>query len=329
MIRKNWLIFLAIAVGIVCSLWITIFKNRDGINFSAIPILRYEISLMAIDTNRVSEELHRLYKEYPLFLEGADKDDLDNIRQIFDFVTDPRSKELLSDVLEKYPNLKWLETTLGQSFARYNRIFDRDIIPTIYTYISYLDYENRVIFMDSVLVIAIDMYLGVDNKHYDAIALQMFKRTRLDEQFIPVDAMRAVAHYELEKMPQPLTTLLDHMILHGKVAYFLEQTLPKTDMATRFGYMPEQMAWVRKNEKAVWSYLMREQLLYEQNAFRYRTFVNESPTIQMFPGSPGRVGHYLGYQIVRQYMRNTGQTIPELFAETDSQTILRLSNYRP
>jgi len=326
MIRKNWLILWAIVVAIACSLWITVFKKRD---FSTIPILRYEISLMAIDTNRVSEELHRLYKEYPLFLEGADKDDLDNIRQIFDFVTDPRSKELLNDILEKYPNLKWLETALGQSFVRYNRIFDRDIIPAIYTYISYLDYENRVIFMDSVLVIAIDMYLGTDNKHYDAIALQMFKRTRLDKPFIPVDAMRAVAHYELERTPQPLTTLLDHMILHGKVAYFLEQTLPKTDMATRLGYLPEQMAWARKNEKTVWSYLMREQLLYEQNAFKYRTFVNESPTIQMFPGSPGRVGHYLGYQIVRQYMKNTGQTIPELFAETDSQTILRLSNYRP
>jgi hypothetical protein len=301
----------------------------DNIKYSPIPIERYEISLMAIDTNRVGEELHRLYAKYPLFLDGADLDDKHNQAQIFDFVTDPRSKELLSHVLEKYPNLKSLETVLGRGFARYNNFFDRDIIPTICTYISYLDYENRVVFMDTALVIAIDMYLGAESEHYNAAAIPTYMRLRLDEQFIPVDAMRSVAHYELEKTPQSLQTLLDHIILHGKVAYFLEQTLPKTDMATRFGYTPEQMAWTKKNEKTVWAYLMAEQLLYEQNPFKYRAFVLESPTMQMFPGSPGRVGHYLGYRIVKKYMENTEQTIPELFTETDSQKILRLSNYRP
>jgi len=331
MIQKNWLIILAIVVAIACSLWILVFKKQDNIDFSPIPIKRYEIAWMTIDTNRVGEELHRLYNsgEFESFFLGRDLDCLEWHRQVFDFVTDFRSKELLSDVLEKYSDLKWLEIALGESFARYNRIFGRKIIPTIYTYISHLDYENRVIFMDSILIIATDMYLGADYQHYNAVALQMFKRTRLDKQFIPVDAMRAVAHYELERTPQRLQNLLDHMILHGKVAYFLEQTLPRTDMATRFGYTPEQMAWTRRNERMLWSYLMGEQLLYEQNAFRFRTFVSEGPTIQMFPGSPGRVGHYLGYQIVKQYMRNTGKTIPELFAETDSQMILRLSNYRP
>jgi uncharacterized protein YjaZ len=138
-----------------------------------------------------------------------------------------------------------------------------------------------------------------------------------------------VANYELEGSPQPLNTLLDHMILNGKVAYFLEKTLPNVDIATRFGYTSEQMAWCRKNEKTVWAYLVGAKLLYEQDNFKYRTFVLEGPTIQMFPGSPGRVGHYLGYRIVKKYMENTGQTMPELFEEKDSQKILKLSNYRP
>ena len=183
--------------------------------------------------------------------------------------------------------------------------------------------------MDSVLVIAIDMYLGVDNEHYNSVAIPMYMRMRLDEPFISVDGMRAVAHYELEKTPQPLQNLLDHLILHGKVAYFLEQMLPKTDLAIRFGYTPEQLVWAKKNEKTVWAYLVGEKLLYEQNAFKYRAFVSESPTVQMFPGSPGRIGHYLGYRIVKKYMENTGKTLPELLTETDSQEILKLSNYRP
>ncbi|MCL2682293.1 MAG: DUF2268 domain-containing putative Zn-dependent protease [Bacteroidales bacterium] len=322
--------YIILAFVLLLAVVLLVFLNKHPkLKSSPIPIKRYEIALMEIDTNRVGEELHRLYKEFPLFLEGADLDDPHNQEQILNFVTDPRSKELLNDILEKYPNLTPLEKTFGESFKRYNLLFEKEKIPTIYTYMSYLDYDNRVIFMDSVLVIAIDMYLGADNKHYNAIALPMYIRMRLDEPFIAVDGMRAVAHYQLEKTPQSLQTLLDHMIFNGKVAYFLEKTLPNTDAAIRFGYTPEQMAWCRKNEKTIWSYLVGSKLLYERDSFKYRTFVSEAPTVQIFPGSPGRIGHFLGYRIVKKYMENTGQTVPELFAETDSQKILRLSNYRP
>jgi hypothetical protein len=327
MTKKNLYFFSAIALILVLVVMLIFYNPK--FESSPIQIKRYEIASMGIDTNRMKEELLRLYGEFPLFLEGADLDDEHNLSLFFGFATDPRSKELLNDILEKYPNLKQLEKTFGESFARYNRMFDREIIPEIYTYISYLDYDNRVIFTDSALVIAIDMYLGADYEHYNAAAIPMYQRMRLEERFIPVDGMKAVAHHILEHSPQPLSTLLDRMILHGKVAYFLEKTLPNVDMATRFGYTAEQMNWCRKNEKMMWSYLVGERLLYEQDIFRYRTLVLESPTVQAFPGSPGRVGHFLGYRIVKKYMENTGQTMPELFAETNNQKILKESNYRP
>jgi hypothetical protein len=259
-------------------------------------------------------------------------DDPMNQKQIFDFVTDPRSKDFSNAILKKYPDLKFLERTLGQGFAIYDQMFDKRVKqPTIYTYISYLDYQSRVIYLDSVLVIGIDLYLGADYPHYDAIAadLPMYIRRRLDAQFIAVDAMKAVAHFELNKSPQPLKTLLDHIVLNGKVAYFLEKTLPDTDVATRFGYTDEEMAWCEKSETMMWSYLMSAGLLYEGDSFKYRAFVMEGPTVQEFPGSPGRVGHFLGYQIVKAYMENTNQTLPELFANLDSQDILKGSKYRP
>lgn len=331
MLKKIWYIILAIALLLSVALWL-VFGKHHRLVASPIPIKRYEIELMKIDTNRVGEELHRLYKEFPLFSEGADLDDPATQKQILDLVTDPRSKDLLDAILEKYPDLHSLEKTLGQGFTLYDQMFDKRVKqPTIYTYMSYLDYYNRVIFLDSVLLIAIDMYLGADYPHYDAIAadLPMYIRRRLDAQFIAVDAMKAVAHYELEKSPQPLKTLLDHLILQGKVAYFLEKTLPDTDAATRFGYTDEQMKWCKKSEAMMWSYLMAAQLLYEGDNFKYRAFVMEGPTVQEFPGSPGRVGHFLGYRIVKAYMENTGQTMPELFANQDAQDILKQSNYRP
>jgi len=331
MSKKNLSIICFATAVVLALLVIFVFRDRDRIDFSPIPIQRYEITLMAIDTDRIQEELEKLYDLYPIFLYGADLYYVGNHQQIYDFVTCERSQSLLDDVLAKYPDLTWLEYALGESFARYNRFFERDIIPTIFTYISHLDFDNRVIFLDSILLIAIDMYLGADNEHYNFTPLPMYMRRRLESDFIAVDAMRAVAHYELERTPehQPMRTLLDHMILHGKVAYFLSRTLPRTDIATRFGFTPEQMVWVQRHERLIWSYFVSERLLFEENLRRFRAYVNESPTVQIFPGSPGRIGHFIGYRIVRRYMENTGKTIPELFAETNNQHILRMSNYRP
>jgi len=329
MTKKNLYILLFATAVALTVLAIFIFRDRDKIEFSPIPIQRYEITFMAVDTDHIQQELYRLYTLYPIFLYGADLYCEGYQRLAYDFITCPRSKSLLNDILEKYPDLTFLEYALGESFARYNQFFDRDIIPTIFTYISHLDYDNRVIFLDTILLIAVDMYLGACNQHYNSFPLPMYMRRRLEKPFIAVDVMRMVALHELERTPQPMRTLLDHMILHGKIAYFLARTLPRTDMAVRFGFTPEQMVWAQRHERLTWSYFVGEQLLFEENLRRFGRYVNEAPTVQIFPGSPGRIGHFLGYRIVRRYMENTGKTIPELFAETDSQRILRLSNYRP
>lgn len=328
MIKKiTYLLLLSfiLLLSIVLVVWFPYHEEA-----SPIPVKRYEIASMQIDTMRIEDELNRLYKEFPLFLEGADLSDADNQQQYLDFAKDPRAKGILNDILKKYPHLKSFEMLMGQGFCRYNKDFERgEKTPAIYTYLSYLDYDNRVLFLDSVLIVAIDMYLGANYEHYDAIALPMYIRQRLDEPFMAVDAMKAVAHYELTKTPQPQKTLLDYMILNGKVLYFLEKVLPETKAHTRFGYTPEQMKWCEQSEKKMWTYLMASQLLFEQDNFEFRSFVEESPTVQVFPGSPGRVGHFLGYRIVKKYMENSKQSLPELFAEQDIQKILKVSNYRP
>ena len=45
---------------------------------------------------------------------------------------------------------------------------------------------------------------------------------------------------------------------------------------------------------------------------------------------PGRIGQWLGWQIVKSYMQNNkNMTISALFEEKDSKKILKLSSYRP
>ena len=45
--------------------------------------------------------------------------------------------------------------------------------------------------------------------------------------------------------------------------------------------------------------------------------------------SPGRLGYWVGYQIVNQYMKNEGVSLLDLMKNTNSQEILLKSKYKP
>ena len=45
--------------------------------------------------------------------------------------------------------------------------------------------------------------------------------------------------------------------------------------------------------------------------------------------SPGRLGYWVGFQIVNQYMNNKSVSLQELMKNTNSQEILLKSKYNP
>lgn len=292
-------------------------------------IHRYELAFMNLDTAHLETAFKQLQATYPVFIEGADISKKEVQNEIKSFIADERAKEILADIKKQYPNFKAFENTLFDGLDRYVSTFhEGHSIPDVYTYLSYLDYENRVIFQDSLLIIGIDMYLGANYKHYTDIAIPVYISARLGTPNLVPDALRAVANYELGQQ-QPLRTMLDHLILQGKVAYFLSQMLPKTDEWLYFGYNKSQWQWCKKHETMMWAYFIKEKLLFEEDYFKIRKFIDESPTITLFPESPGRVGWFIGYQIVKRYMDKTNQTLPGLFRLHDSQSILSQSGYRP
>jgi len=60
-------------------------------------------------------------------------------------------------------------------------------------------------------------------------------------------------------------------------------------------------------------------------------YINASPTTSGFPlDSPGRTGVWIGWQIVRKYMKNFPETtLSELMQNSDYQQILNDSKYFP
>ena len=59
-------------------------------------------------------------------------------------------------------------------------------------------------------------------------------------------------------------------------------------------------------------------------------FLGERPNVyEIGDKCPGRIGRWLGWQIVEAYAEETGASVQAIMSEKDASKILRMSKYKP
>jgi hypothetical protein len=293
-----------------------------------VKITDYGQALFALDPDKVKEGLDSLSGEFSFFI-GDSRDTL-KVIQIRDFISDPFNRGLYEKSREVYPDLGFLEDGLTNTFGNIKTVYPEFKVPHVYTYISGLLYEFPVQYIDTVIVIGLDMFLGWNFEEYRAAALPVYLTRRMEPQNIIPECSRQIAFSILPQDLQP-KTLLDQMILHGKVLYAMDLFLPETPDSLKIGYTKNQMEWCRENEATLWRLLIDQELLFRSDAALNSRFIQDGPfTTGLPPGSPAMLGRWMGWQIVRSYMKkNSGITIRQLFELSNSQDILSESGYKP
>ncbi len=310
-------------------------KKNNGIpldipkdSIVSVKIFRYDSVLMSLDVNNLKAEVKRYQPDFMLFLD-ADLNDTLNLVRLYNFVSDPVLHEIYDDVNKTYPNLINLQTQLSNAFTIFKYNFPERPIPKIYTYLSFLDYENKVIYLDTVMAIAIDMFLGSDYKMYSSARIPKYLTLRLDSNFIVTDAMKAIAERSIN-FEISGKTLLDIMIYRGKLLFFLDEMLPNVADNVKIGYTMQQLEWCEKNEEKIWAFLIENNLLFNNDFYKIRPLITEAPSTKGFVNSAPRMVDWVGWQIIKQYNSNNKKiSLSQLLDEKDSQKILKLSKYKP
>jgi hypothetical protein len=305
------------------------FTEKDKIASVGLGIHRYEQALFPLDPQTLETSLPALSKEYSFFL-GDQYLEPENLARLKEYLSDSLIRSLYVSTQKAYPSLDTLENELGVALAYYQESFPGRKIPEVYTYISGLDYENPVRFVDSVLLIALDMYLGSSARYYQQLGIPAYKCLGMDREYIAGDCMKQIA-FPLIRDSKRDKTLLDWMLMQGKVLYFLDLTLPGKEDALKIAYSPAQLEWCKENEAMIWSFLISKKLLYNTDKQQVQDFIADAPFTKGFPKeSPGRTGVWTGWQIVRAYMKNNPKiSLQELFNNEDAQQILQHSGYKP
>ena len=331
---KIYAALLLITFGISCG------NNPLDIDVSHVQITlevnHFEKDLFQSQGTFSADAIQKLNTKYPSFFQDFTRNVI-NIgtmehpsfpNRLSSFVLDPDINQIHKDAKNLYADFSPYETHLKNAFQYYKYYFPDKTIPKIITYISGFNYA--VITDDNYLGIGLDMFLGKDYPTYPQLGYPMYKINSMTKAPLVVGAVMGWIATEFE-LEETQANLLTEMIHQGKILYLLDALMPKTDNTLKINYSLAQLSWCENNEEQIWFFFIDNKLLYNKETKEILKYMGEAPFTQGFPeGSPGRVGHWLGWQIVKAYMKNNPTvTIPQLMQENDAQKILTQSKYKP
>jgi hypothetical protein len=309
-------------------------KNRLKVNVSDIKIppvkiYRYDQALFQIPLTDLEYGLKSIQSRYAFFL-GTDLSDPAKLAEMKDYLTNPRNIDFNRAVQAKYSNVSRLEEDLTDAFRHCRYYFPGTPVPRFYSYISGGDYDYPVRIADSVMIIALDSYLGADFRPYLSDGIPQYKALRMVPGQIVPDCMRSMIEAMVPPDMQSMT-FLDQVVEAGKRLYLLDAFLPETAGDIKMKYTKDQYTWATENESHIWSAIVENQVLYTSDGQTLRAFLADGPFSAAFgKDSPPRLGQWIGWRIVKAYMdSNPDVTLKQLVAEKDAQSILSRSGYKP
>jgi hypothetical protein len=302
-------------------------KKHDYIN---VEVNRFDVDLFQVNKDKLQEELIQLQPKYLPFLE-ADLSDNYNLLMMEAYLSDVSVQTLYEATMKSYPDITFLEVQLTDAFRRAKVVIEDFQVPQVYTYISGGDFEYPVKYADDRLIIALDMYLGTDYSVYSMWGIPRYVSYRMRKEQIAVDCMREIARSYVDKYEVKNKTLLDRMIYEGKLYYFVDLTLPHIHDSIKIFYTTPQLGWAEEYQGNAWAFFVDQDLLFATDMRTIQKFLNDAPFTSVFSkNSPPRIGHYIGWQIVRHCMKNNPEyELIDLFTEVNSSKILQMSKYKP
>lgn len=270
------------------------------------------------------KDLPQLREEYATFFPKSIHDSV-----FINKLNNPVYIELYQEVQKKFNDNKELIDNVIPTLQLIKYYFPKVKLPhTMVTLISDMDYEKKVIFTDSLLIVSVDLYLGKEHPFYDDF--YDYQRQNFRKEMILPDLVSDFATYVVE--PNRDRTLLSQMIFEGKELYLKDVLLPNTLDSDKIGFTKEHLKWCEVNEENIWRYFMDENLLFDTSFHTYQRFLEPGPFSKFYMEfdneTPARVGAWVGWQIVKKFMKSKNYSLEEML-DMDPKLIFELSKYKP
>lgn len=291
-------------------------NNKSTNNYENIIIDRFEKKFFNIQP----DSLKILINQYPYLFPSTFNDEEwlniknDSIRKI---IFNETQVEFKNDYLRKY--ISKLYYRLSDQFSNFNS-------PKIITINNGLDFQYKLIDIDSLVLLSLDCYLDNDEL-YKAIPDYISKK--MNKNYLIRDlAEKLISRY----VNYPTNRqFLDKIIYYGKVSNLMINNLDFGE-ANALYYNEKEILWAKDNEKEVWKFFIENEILFNTSNILVERFINFGPYSKFgisidYESSP-MIGKWIGYKIVKSYLKSNNKTIEEILNMNEYELYLN-SNYKP
>ncbi|HLG40626.1 MAG TPA: hypothetical protein VI461_13200 [Chitinophagaceae bacterium] len=305
-----------------------------------IKLERFDEDFFKIDSNNITEGLRQLQKTYPGFYNdymqgilGVSGVETDSSTWMMTRVILGNYASLYTAVIPKFSNTSKLEADLKKGFQFVKYYFPDYKLPGIITFIGTLDAPGMII-TEHYIAVGLHQAAGKEFPGYqlkDVIDLYpTYISRRFDREYVPANCMKAIVQ-DLFPDKSNGKALVEQMIEKGKQWWLLDKFMPETADSLKTGYTKLQLDWCRQNEGLIWSWIVKNEDINTTNPTVIQNYIGEGPFTQNFSPelSPGNIGQWIGWQIVKKFAGNNPKLKPEEMMRTDARKILEEAKYKP
>ncbi|NEM99623.1 gliding motility lipoprotein GldB [Pontibacter burrus] len=277
------------------------------------------------------QEVKKFLNEHPLFAEkflqaSNYPNDSILVNSLYGLATNPSLDSLARQAMKTFGDMEQEKEQLEVAFKVIKYYYPDFQPPRVQTFVTGLSQDLMV--SDSLVLFGLEFFIGKDALYRPQVYEYILNRYE-KEYMVPAAILLLSNKYNKTNLAD--RNMLSEMINAGKAYYFVQTAMPCTPEHTIIGYSDQEVADIYHNEGRIWAHFIEKSLLYEKNPFLIQKYTGERPnTPEIDAKAPGRLGAWVGWQIVKKYMeRNPSVTLPELMAETDYKKIFNESKYKP
>ncbi len=315
--------------------------DTSGIDIT-LDITRFEQDLFQCKSVNDVKELREKHPEFytiytsdimPHQLRGPQSTEDDVAVELYRYIAHPDMDSLYKLTQEKFGVFEDYREELEEACKHIYYYFPEDKIEHATTFISTFEYGSIYNETSRSFGIGLDMYMGRDFEIYAVLNPQNFPSYRVKkfegQHIVP----NCIKSYVNAKLPEGIgSTFIDQAIYEGKKLYAMDLLLPNHHDSLKIGYLKGQLEWNNAQEANMWAYLIEEELLFSTDKSKFQQhFFNDGPFTTPFGNeSSPRAGAWIGWQIVRSYMKKNPELgLQALLLDNNHNKIFQESAYRP
>lgn len=314
-----------------------------------VSIARFDQDFFAMDTTQLDAELDRLAGRYGYFLPayltailGIDPSNPQAEAAILAFLQSYAPVQQRAATLAEAHESQW-QQEMAEALRRMRYRVpgwqpDSPFVMTLFTgpmdayeRFSIGDYGD--VRTENGVGVALQFHLGASDPVYDAGmesgALYAYQVRRFAPDMVVVNAVKNLLDdaFPYTAAARPM---LEEMVEKGKRLYLLKEILPTTPDSLLTGYTGSQLEGCYANEAVIWQFFVQNDLLYSIEPSLKQQYLADGPkTPELGDASPGYIGLFTGWQIVKAYMaKNKNLPLPQLM-EVPADRLFRESGYKP